>query len=210
MPLNADGAAGEAELFASMGASGDDDDSENMPDWAGDPWYEGCTGQSEGDSCTVVDAPGTCVDRWDMLLCESDDAPFIAACDGLSDGAACSIDGYDATCQDWGKGMLCWQDSWWGDGDSVAGGGIDGIAVDACGYVYVTVYEQTGGNIMCATERGAEFEVVADLPVGWVPNMEFGNGVGRWDERTLYVNTRDTDSVFGLAIGALGRPRADR
>ncbi len=209
VPLSADGAAGDPELFASMGASGDDDDAGDLPDWAGDPWYEGCAGQSEGDACTVLEASGTCVERWDMLLCESDEDPFIAACDGLSDGDSCSIDGYDATCQDWGKGILCWQDSWWGGGFGGEGGGIDGIAVDACGYVYVTVYENTGGNILRATERGAEFEVVADLPVGWVPNMEFGNGVDRWDERTLYVNTRDTDSVFGLAIGALGRPRAE-
>ncbi len=126
------------------------------------------------------------------------------------DGAAGPAEEYASTGEGW-DGDDDWddwdQDDW---GEDFGAGGLDGIAVDLCGYVYVTVYEAGGeGNILRVTEQGAEFEVVANLPAGWVPNMEFGHGNGGYDARTLYVNTRDQDSIFALSIGALGRPRAD-
>lgn len=86
--------------------------------------------------------------------------------------------------------------------------GLDGIATDACGNVYVTAFAASGGNVFRFTGPGAEPELVADVPASWVPNLEFGNGVGPWEPTTLYVSSRDDDSVYALDIGVPGRPMA--
>ncbi len=148
---------------------------------------------------------------WETLYVGSFGGGTVHAVPLDEDGAAGPAVEYASTGDGWEGDDDDWDEDDWEDWeDGIGAGGLDGIAVDACGYVYVTVFENGGdGNILRVTEQGADFEVVANLPVGWVPNMEFGHGEGGYDARTLYVNTRDRDSIFALSIGALGRPRAD-
>lgn len=82
-------------------------------------------------------------------------------------------------------------------------GGFDGINVDICGNVYVT--ECGPGQIARITPDG-EAVLAVDLPSGWIPNMRWGNHIGRWHENTLYVSDRDQGRLFALEIGIPGKP----
>jgi sugar lactone lactonase YvrE len=198
--LTDDGSSGDPELFGEV--DGDDDD--DGPPWGDDPWTEGCEGQAEGDSCLVIDQTGTCQD-WGggWLYCDAPD-PFEAACDGLSQGDECTLLTETGTCQDWGWGqVVCDNPAWWGGGYS---GGLDGIAVDGCGNVYVTEY--TLGLIWRWTPEGEGPELVVELPSFWIPNMDFGMGYGGWDTDKLWVVDRESDTIYGLDIGIRGRPLA--
>ncbi len=93
----------------------------------------------------------------------------------------------------------------WGDFGQL---GLDGIATDICGNVYVTAYAASGGNLFRFSGPGEEPELVADVPASWIPNLEFGNGVGPWEPTLLYVSSRDDDTMFALEVGVPGRPMA--
>lgn len=76
-------------------------------------------------------------------------------------------------------------------------GGLDGMAVDACGNAYVTEYVK--GIVWRFTPEG-EREIVANLPSFWIPNLHWGTGVGGWDPKVLYVMDREEGRVFELAV----------
>lgn len=76
-------------------------------------------------------------------------------------------------------------------------GGLDGMAVDACGNAYVTEYVQ--GIIWRFTPEGVK-EMVVDLPSFWIPNLHWGTGVGGWDPKVLYVMDREEGRVFELPV----------
>jgi len=177
------------------------------PPWGWDPWSEACQGLSNGDACVLIDQPGTCSGSGGGgLWCDAPD-PFSAACDGLSSGDACTLAGESGTCDGWGGKVYCDNEAWWGFGGGF-GGGLDGIAVDACDNVYVTEFE--AGKVFRWTQDGLGPDLVAELPDYWIPNMDFGTGVGGWDATKLWVVTRDGDRVFGIDIGVPGRPLAHR
>ena len=87
-------------------------------------------------------------------------------------------------------------------------GGLDGVQVDACGYVYVTEFVE--GLVWRISPDGQHVEKAADLPSGWIPNLHFGRGVGGWDLHTLYVMDRDDGRVFELPIGVPGKDAPTR
>jgi hypothetical protein len=153
----------------------------------------------------LIDQPGVCISGGGQLYCDAPD-PFLAACEGEAEGSACTLMGEVGVCQEWGFGPYCSNDAWWGGGGEVAGGGLDGIATDACGNVYVT--EFTSGRVFRWTAAGEGPEMVVKLPSWWIPNMDFGSGLGGWDETYLWVNTRETDEMYGLDIGLPGRRAA--
>ncbi len=204
IPLDDEGAAGPPVQFGDTfdftlkGGGG--------PPWGLDPWTTACEGLDARDDCTLVDQPGECVDLGGgFLQCEAPD-PFGAACEGLEEGAECALLTETGICENFGFDIVCNNPSWWGGGDG--GGGLDGIAADICGNVYVT--EFTSGRIFRWTEEGGVPEIVVTLPSWWIPNMDFGPGLGGWDETKLWVNTRDSDQMYGLDIGLPGRPVAHR
>jgi hypothetical protein len=172
------------------------------PPWGWDPWNESCAGLAAGDECTLIDQIGTCVGDEFGAWCEAPD-PFEAACRGAAAGDVCTLVGADGLCEDWGDALYCSHPDWFGGFDL---GGLDGIATDACGNVYAT--EFTTGRVYRWGPEGGVAEVVVTLPSGWIPNMDFGSGAGGWDETRLWVNTRDTDEMYGLDIGLPGRPVA--
>ena len=66
-------------------------------------------------------------------------------------------------------------------------GAFDGMGVDICGNVYVCDYGII--NVYRISPDGATIEIAVDLspPSSWIPNMQWGSGVGGWDDQTLYV-----------------------
>jgi hypothetical protein len=68
--------------------------------------------------------------------------------------------------------------------------------------------EYTSSRVFRWTADGEGPEVVVTLPSWWIPNMDFGSGLGGWEETRLWVDTRDTDELDGLDIGLPGRRAA--
>jgi sugar lactone lactonase YvrE len=83
------------------------------------------------------------------------------------------------------------------------GGGIDGLGVDACGYVYASEYVK--GNVWRISPTG-EIERLADLPSGWIPNIKWGRGVGGFSRDVMYVADRNPRlrRLFGIRVGVPG------
>jgi sugar lactone lactonase YvrE len=138
----------------------------------------------------------------------TDGLEYLRACEGKALGDACSVADpfypYDGACV---AGF-----DFDGDPDTVEPpecmpsggfpgerGGLDGIAADACGNVYVT--EFVVGKVWRFGPGGGEPEEVVSLPSTWIPNLHWGNGVGGWERDVLYVMDRDEGRVFGLEVG---------
>ena len=83
---------------------------------------------------------------------------------------------------------------------------VDGLGVDLCGNVYFTEY--VAGTLWRYDPDGLDLQKVADFPTSWIPNMDFGSGLGGWSRDRLYVNSRGQDTVWELDLGVPGRPRA--
>lgn len=168
---------------------------------------EACVGLSEDDPCSAMGIDRNCRDSWEgILVC--DITPWTetayAACDGLSVNDACvvlDVEAYTAgTClQDpYGYGVVCTPD-WGGYGGYTFHGGLDGIGVDACGYVWVTEY--TLGYVWRFPPQGGQPELAVETGTFWIPNMHWGNGVGGWDEQVMYMQDRSTDDLLVIPIG---------
>ena len=89
----------------------------------------------------------------------------------------------------------------------VGGGGLDGMAVDACGNVYVCEFGP--GIVWRMPPDGSAIEVLVDLgaETSWIPNMQFGSGHGGWDPYTLYVITIGGSEVYEVPVGVPDKPR---
>ena len=169
-----------------------------------------CQDKSSGASCEALGSTRTCDPSWEgILVCDitSWETEMVTACEALSSGDQCIIadyEGYAAgTCADWDGTLYCASDahhSW--------RGGLDGMAADACGNVYVTEYVM--GFIWRFSEQGAEPELVAESGSYWIPNLHWGLGVGGWEKDILYVQERDTDELLLLDLGVEGVPAAYR
>ena len=79
------------------------------------------------------------------------------------------------------------------------GGGLDGISMDACGYVYVTEY--IAGKVYRFTPEGGVGDLAATLPSSWIPNLHWGTGVGGFDTHVMYVADRDLSGLYALDVG---------
>ncbi|MCG8420346.1 MAG: SMP-30/gluconolactonase/LRE family protein [Proteobacteria bacterium] len=159
-----------------------------------------CTGSRQFDSCSFADQgtnySGECEHIAGTLTCYPH-ANEVAACTGKTPGDSCQVDDLfsgqiSGHCQDLGQ-LFCFS------GDSGEAGMLDGLTVDACGFVYVTEY--TVGKIWRFAPAGGPPELVIDLDSSWIPNLHWGVGVGGWDADKLYVMDRDLGRVFELAVG---------
>jgi SMP-30/Gluconolactonase/LRE-like region len=89
----------------------------------------------------------------------------------------------------------------------IGGGGLDGLAVDACGNVYVDEYGP--GIVWRIPPDGSSIEILVNLgaETGWIPNMQFGSGHGGWDPYTLYVITIGGSEVYEVPVEVPDKPR---
>ncbi len=91
---------------------------------------------------------------------------------------------------------------------SVGTGWHDGMAVDACGNVYVADYSES--KIYRITPDGQSSKVIIDgKSLGaYLPNMQWGTGVGGWDQLSLYLPNGWAKEVFEVKIGVPSKPTA--
>ncbi len=85
--------------------------------------------------------------------------------------------------------------------DQVGGGSLDGMAVDACGNVYVDEY--VAAIVWRISPDGLDLQQAIDLSADttWIPNMQWGSGVGGWERETLYVLDIATDVMYETPLG---------
>lgn len=90
----------------------------------------------------------------------------------------------------------------------VGGGALDGMAVDACGNVYVCDFG--AATIWRISPDGMTSEPLVNLSAdtGWIPNMQWGSGIGGWDKDILYVLDFGGNSLFEIDLGVGDKPRA--
>lgn len=84
-------------------------------------------------------------------------------------------------------------------------GGLDGMGVDACGQVYVSEYVR--GVIWRISPDGQTWSRLFEGGAPWMPNMQWGSGIGPWDSQTLYVIGRDTQALYEVPVGVPSKPR---
>lgn len=84
------------------------------------------------------------------------------------------------------------------------GGLLDGIAVDACGNVYVCEYGNT--DIYRIHPSGSPVVKIVHGVDTYLPNMQWGVGYG-WDPLSLYIPDGWKASVWRLYVGVPSAPR---
>jgi hypothetical protein len=92
---------------------------------------------------------------------------------------------------------------------SVGTGMLDGMGVDACGNLYVADYNQT--VIYRISPDGKHQDIVIDGSVidgTYLPNMQWGSGIGGWDPTHLYFPDGWKKGVFEVDIGVPSKPKA--
>lgn len=91
---------------------------------------------------------------------------------------------------------------------NIGGGALDGMAVDACGNVYVCEY--IAAIVWRISPDGASIEQLVQLgaETSWIPNLQFGSGYGGWESDHLYVLDISGDRVFDIDVGVPDKPRA--
>jgi len=83
---------------------------------------------------------------------------------------------------------------------------LDGIAVDICGNVYVADYGAT--IIYRITPDGQTVDKVIDGSDqgAYLPNMQWGSGVGGWSKTHMYLPDGWKKGVFEVELGIPGAP----
>jgi hypothetical protein len=89
----------------------------------------------------------------------------------------------------------------------VGTGWLDGMATDACGNVYIADYGAT--VIYRISPDGQDVDKVisgAGISNAYLPNMQWGSGVGGWDPLSLYLPDGWNKGVFEVQIGVPSAP----
>jgi hypothetical protein len=83
----------------------------------------------------------------------------------------------------------------------------DGMGVDVCGNLYVADYEAPA-RIYRVSPDGQTATVIIDassLPNAYLPNLQWGSGLGGWDAHALYLPDGWNKGVFEVVIGVPGK-----
>lgn len=89
----------------------------------------------------------------------------------------------------------------------VGSGWLDGMAVDACGNVYIADYGTT--KILKLPPDGSSWEVFIDgssVDGAYLPNLQWGSGVGGWSPTSVFLPDGWNKGVFEVDIGVPGKP----
>jgi sugar lactone lactonase YvrE len=86
-------------------------------------------------------------------------------------------------------------------------GSFDGMGVDACGNVYVCEFGPA--KVWRIPPDGQNPKVIVDLSAetGWIPNLQWGSGIGGWDPNVLYVRDISSGRMYEVPVGVPGKPR---
>ena len=90
---------------------------------------------------------------------------------------------------------------------NVGTGWLDGMGVDICGNVYVADYGKT--VIYRISPDGKTKTKIIDaggISGAYLPNMDWGSGVGGWDTHKLYLPDGWNKGVFEVDIGIPSKP----
>jgi hypothetical protein len=90
---------------------------------------------------------------------------------------------------------------------NVGTGWLDGMATDACGNVYIADYGAT--VIYRISPDGQDVDKVisgAGISNAYLPNMQWGSGIGGWDPLSLYLPDGWNKGVFEVQIGVPSAP----
>jgi len=91
----------------------------------------------------------------------------------------------------------------------VGTGMLDGMGVDVCGNVYVCDYGAT--VVYRISPDGKDKEIVINggsISGTYLPNMQWGSGIGGWDPYSLYLPDGWKKGVFEVELGVPGKPTA--
>ncbi len=83
---------------------------------------------------------------------------------------------------------------------NVGTGALDGMGVDACGNVYVCDY---GAIIIYRiSPDGLTQDPIVNLSAdsSWIPNFQWGSGIGGWDENKFYVLDMSHERVYEVPV----------
>lgn len=146
---------------------------------------DGGTPTGYGDGGVVTHGDGGTTGPEPILACRPS-----TDCTGKPDGTACTTSYGNI-----GQCMLqqCANQS--------GPGGIDGLGVDACGYVYASEY--VVGNVWRIAPDGTT-ELIAILPSSWIPNIKWGRGIGGFERDVMYIADRSEGRLFGMSVGGPG------
>jgi len=96
---------------------------------------------------------------------------------------------------------------------NVGSGYLDGMGVDACGNLYVCDYGNQGNTVVYRiSPDGTEVELLIDkLPeptaTRYMPNLQWGSGIGGWDEMSLYLPDGWDHKVYKVEVGVPAKQR---
>jgi sugar lactone lactonase YvrE len=90
---------------------------------------------------------------------------------------------------------------------NVGSGWLDGIAVDECGYVYIADYGNFGlSHIRRIDPVTRQSTVVLPINQTYMPNMQWGSGIGGWDSDLLYIVAVE-EGIWEVDLGVRSKPR---
>ena len=92
--------------------------------------------------------------------------------------------------------------------EDLGNGMLDGMGVDACGNIYVCEY--LAAKVWRISPDGSERVPLIDFSqdTDWIPNMQWGSGIGGWDTDHLYVLDITAAKMYEVPLGVPGKPRA--
>ena len=90
---------------------------------------------------------------------------------------------------------------------SVGNGQLDGMGVDICGNIYVC--EFIAARVWRISPDGQTQEPVVMLgdETDWIPNLQWGSGIGGWDPMKMYVQDIQENRMYEVEIGVPGKER---
>lgn len=87
----------------------------------------------------------------------------------------------------------------------IGSGWLDGLAVDACDNIYVADFDAS--QILRISSGGAETTMIIDGDLTYMPNMQWGSGIGGWDANKLYIPDGQRKLVYEVDIGVPSKSR---
>ena len=89
---------------------------------------------------------------------------------------------------------------------NVGGGMLDGMGVDACGNIYVCEY--VAAKVWRISPDGQHMAPIVNFSnhTSWIPNMQWGSGVGGWEENVLYVLDIASNTFYEVEVEVPAKP----